>query len=240
MKNDIKIQPQGFYLLVGSGRLATHLAYYFSHISIKFKTWNRTESVSILHQYIADKPIVLLAISDDALDAFYQQHLADHSLQVIHFSGAHHSERLISCHPLMTFGKNLYDLENYKKIPFGVTPIKNLQEIFPQLTNPSFQIKPKDKALYHALCVLSAAGAQTLWVESEKILSGMGVPKSAFNSYVQKITENYILYGSKALTGPWIRNDQNTISQNLLALSSKSDSLRQVYEILKEGSYDNS
>ena len=236
MKTDRTKQPQGSnYLIVGSGRLATHLAHYFSLLNIPCKTWNRKDEHKKLQDLLIENPLVLLAISDSAIESFYKENLADKKLSVVHCSGALNFEPLISCHPLMTFGQELYSLETYQKIFFAVTGIESLQDYFPSLPNSSFKIKPDDKPLYHALCVLSAAGAQKIWSHSEKMLSTLGMPEKAFSPYIKQIAENYILAGSNALTGPWARGDEKTISQNLNALSIKSDSLHQVYEILKEG-----
>ena len=236
MKSESLKQPQGAsYLIVGSGRLATHLSYYFSLLDIKFLTWKRKEDFKKLQDHLVLKPIVLLAISDSALLQFYDENLADHMLPVVHFSGALSTSKMISCHPLMTFGKTLYSIDTYKSIFFAVTGTETVQDILPALPNSSFKLKAEDKALYHALCVLSAAGAQKIWSQSENILTSLGVPPKAFSPYVKQIAENYVASGSQALTGPWTRGDEKTISQNLTALSYKSDSLHQVYKILKEG-----
>jgi 2-dehydropantoate 2-reductase len=236
MKTDTQKQPQGAsYLIIGSGRLATHLAHYFSLLELKFQKWNRTESPLLLAELLESKPLVILAISDSALESFYQEFLYGRKLTVVHCSGSFNSEAMISCHPLMTFGKELYHLETYKNIFFAVTGVSSFQTLFPGLPNSFFQIKPEDKSLYHALCVLSAAGAQKIWSQSEILFSQMGVPSQAFSPYIRQIAENYIASGSAALTGPWARGDEKTISQNLNALVSKSDSLHRVYELLKEG-----
>lgn len=61
-----------------------------------------------------------------------------------------------SAHPLMTFPDNLYDLDVYEKIPFITERNrKSFKELFPKLNNPSFEIDPEDKILYHAYFVMS-------------------------------------------------------------------------------------
>lgn len=223
------------YLIVGSGRLAKHLAHYFSLVGISYQVWSRKQSPQALHELLQNKPTVLLAISDDALEKFFNQHLLGKNLKTIHFSGALHLNQMISCHPLMTFGTDLFDISVYRKIFFAVTGIKNLQEIFPQLPNSSFALDPEQKPLYHAICVLSAAGAQKIWSQSESMLQNLGIPKEAFRPYVKQIADNYLLAGPHALTGPWARHDEKTIERNLKALSTNSKALHQVYDILKEG-----
>lgn len=224
------------YLIIGSGRLATHLSHYFKLLNVEALQWNRSQSTEGLKEFLSLKPTVILAISDSALENFFQEHLFGMNLTVVHCSGAFHSDHMVSCHPLMTFGPALYDLDSYKKIFFAVTGIESLQQLFPFLSNSSFVLNAKDKPLYHALCVLSAAGAQKIWIESEKFLSGMGVPYGAMKPYLKQITENYLSNGSSALTGPWVRGDEKTIQKNLDALSqTTSDSLFKIYDILKEG-----
>lgn len=232
-------QPTGSYLIVGSGRLATHLTHYFSLFNISIKIWNKSEPVGRLNEFLSEKPVVLLAISDDALESFFENHLSEKNLTVAHFSGAFHSDRFISCHPLMTFGEKLYEFETYKKIFFAVTGVQSLQDVFPFLQNPSFVLSPKDKSLYHALCVLTAAGAQTIWSQSEELLKAIGVPEKALKPYINQIAQNYLASGTLGMTGPWVRGDEKTISSNLSALKTKSDGLHKVYEILKEGHDDN-
>ncbi len=235
MTKSIMPQPSGSYLLIGSGRLATHLSHYFSLLGLSFNSWSRKDPIDRLDQLLSENPLVMLAISDQALDLFFEHYLNGKNLRVVHFSGAFHSDKMVACHPLMTFGKSLYELSTYKKIHFGVTNVASLQEILEFLPNPSFIIAAKDKALYHALCVLSAAGAQRIWDQSEKILAEIGVPSKALGPYIKQIADNYIESGAKALTGPWVRRDQKTISENIQALTKKSAPLKEVYESLKEG-----
>lgn len=224
------------YLIIGSGRLATHLSHYFKLLNIETLKWNRTLPTENLKELLSFKPIVILAISDSALEKFFQDYLFDLNLTVVHCSGAFHSDQMVSCHPLMTFGPTLYDLDSYKKIFFAVTGVESLQQLFPFLPNSSFVLKAADKSLYHALCVLSAAGAQKIWIQSENFLSEMGVPCGAMKPYLRQITENYLNSGASALTGPWARGDEKTIQKNLEALSQlDSSSLFKVYDILKEG-----
>jgi predicted short-subunit dehydrogenase-like oxidoreductase (DUF2520 family) len=226
------------YLIIGSGRLASHLARYFRLLDLSFKIWNRSQSFTILQDLLASQPIVLLAISDSALESFYHENLQGH--RVIHFSGALNSEHMISCHPLMTFGPSLYDLETYKNIYFGITGAETLADALPGLSNSYFQLKKEDKALYHALCVLTSAGAQTIWNLTQELAAKAGVPAPAFKPFIRQTAENYLSLGRAGMTGPWVRHDEKTISRNLAALKTKSDSLARVYETLKEGSHDNS
>ena len=45
------------------------------------------------------------------------------------------------------------------------------------------------------------------------------LPAAAFDLYIQKITENFLLMKEKAITGPILRKDILTINKNIEALS---------------------
>jgi hypothetical protein len=227
------------FLLIGSGRLARHFQFYFSQLGIPFTTWNRHQTESELQNALASKPTVLLAISDQALSGFYSQYLKALHIKTVHFSGALHLEGTFCCHPLMTFGPDLYDLETYCSIHFAVTGVEDVQDVLPFLQNPSFQLRSEDKALYHALCVLSAAGAQSLWSQASRSFEKLGLPSEALKPYVKQIGLNFAKSGSAALTGPWVRQDFLTIEKNLKALEEFSPDLNIAYSTLKGGLYDN-
>lgn len=227
------------FLLIGSGRLAQHLRFYFSQLNAPLLFWSRNQSEVELKNLLSKQPTVLLAISDQALSSFYLNHLKPAGIRTLHFSGALHLEDTVCCHPLMTFGPDLYELETYKSIHFALTGIQKIQDIFSFLPNPSFVLKAEDKALYHALCVLSAAGAQSIWMQTLNSFKRLGLPPEALKPYVKQIGLNFSKSGQAALTGPWIRRDFLTIEKNKQALQEFSPDLSVAYSTLKEGLYDN-
>lgn len=205
------------YLLIGSGRVARHLGHYFNLLNISHQTWDRAQDPHLLRTKISNATHVLLAISDDALPAFYRQHLAGHEKTVVHFSGAHNFDDMIAAHPLMTFGPEFYDLEFYKQIHFTMTGA-SLTEALPGLQNPSSILSAEQKSLYHAYCVI---GGNFTTLLLAKMLSGfaeMKIPSEAAKIYIQKVVENTFANPDKALTGPLIRKDKQTVQKNLAAL----------------------
>lgn len=211
------------YLIIGSGRLATHLSSYFRQINqanknqkIVFSHWNRKEgSLDELNNLLSQSTHILLAIKDDALSAFYQKHLATTNKVVIHFSGALSQPNMICTHPLMSFGPDSYSLMEYEKIHFVVSNSQSLQSVFPAFKN-SFTILPDDKkALYHAYCVLAGNFPVLLFSEVEKEFSKLNIPPDKAKYYFEKSCMNYLKYGKEALTGPLIRNDASSIKSNL-------------------------
>ena len=100
-----------FYTLIGSGHLAKHLKYWLSFKDLSFNTWDRHSQQTLntikLEDSLKKSNIILLAVSDTALDNFIQKYHNSHL--IIHFSGAFYSKLAIGAHPLMTFNKsNIY------------------------------------------------------------------------------------------------------------------------------------
>jgi predicted short-subunit dehydrogenase-like oxidoreductase (DUF2520 family) len=220
------------YLLIGSGRVAAHISYYFQLLNIsrnfKFQSWDRAQDPHALARKVSGATHVLLAIKDDAILPFYRQHLAGHDVTVVHFSGAHHYEGLIAAHPLMTFSSELYTQELYGKIHFAVTGANSLAEALPGLPNSFTLLSAEQKPMYHALCVM---GGNFVNLLTQKMLSGfaeMNIPAEAARPYIDKTIENVFANGSKALSGPLVRKDVATIGANLRAL--QGDDFKPIYE----------
>ncbi|UOF00724.1 DUF2520 domain-containing protein [Bdellovibrio reynosensis] len=216
------------YLLIGSGRVARHLGHYLHLSNINYQSWDRSQDPHALGRKVAGASHVLLAISDSAIEGFYRQRLAGHDITVVQFSGAHHFEGMISAHPLMTFGPELYDLSFYKKIHFTLTGADHLNKALPGFENPFSVIEASEKALYHAYCVL---GGNFTTLLAAKMLSGFAelkIPAEAAEVYLQKVLTNTLAAPDKALTGPLVRKDAATVEANLTAL--KNDPYQEVYK----------
>lgn len=66
------------YLIIGNGRLARHLAHYFSLLKIKdYSKWDRSQPLSRLHELCTGATHILLAIKDSAIEPFIEEHLVD-------------------------------------------------------------------------------------------------------------------------------------------------------------------
>ncbi|MGZ3772486.1 MAG: DUF2520 domain-containing protein [Pseudobdellovibrionaceae bacterium] len=223
------------YLIIGSGRVARHIAYYFHLLNINYASWDRSQAPHELSKKVSAATHILLAISDGAVEGFYRQHIAGLEKTVIQFSGAHHFEGIISAHPLMTFGPELYNLSFYKKIHFTLTGIESLRSALPGLDNPYSVISPAEKALYHAHCVL---GGNFVTLLVNKMLSGfadLNIPTNAGQIYVEKILSNTFAAGTSALTGPLARKDIGTVQANLTAL--EGDPYQLIYQAFLKASW---
>lgn len=207
------------YLIIGSGRVARHLSHYFDLLKIAHTSWNRNQSLSEFNSKLENASVLLLAISDDALENFYKTHLATFPEKtVIHFSGALVASPMIAAHPLMTFGLELYELEFYKRIHFCVTGADSLQDLIPQLPNSSSTLFAFEKSKYHALCVLGGNFSSLLIGKMLEEFQKLGLPESASLPYIEKIVSNTFASPAESLTGPLVRKDVLTVEKNLQAL----------------------
>ncbi|MEN0057192.1 MAG: DUF2520 domain-containing protein [Bdellovibrio sp.] len=217
-----------FYLIIGSGRVARHMAHYFHQLNIHFESWDRSQDPHVLARKVSSATHVLLAISDQALEGFYRQHLLGHDKVVVHFSGAHHFPEMIAAHPLMTFGATWYELALYKKIHFVLTGSTALAEALPGLPNSFSPLPAEQKSLYHAYCVLGGNFVTLLINKMLEGLSSLNIPPEAAEVYVQQTVQNTLAQSHRALTGPLARKDVQTVQKNIEALT--QDPYQQIYQ----------
>ena len=151
LQKEIKLKAE--YIIIGSGRLAKHLDYYFSLMNIPHLSWHRKMSAERLKNFLKITNTVLLAISDSAIEPFINSNKKIlGGKTIIHFSGALATKKAFGCHPLMSFSHSLYDHEFYKTILFCVDEDSpGFEALFPKLPNPHITIPKKQKPFYHAL-----------------------------------------------------------------------------------------
>ncbi|MDD3029130.1 MAG: DUF2520 domain-containing protein [Alphaproteobacteria bacterium] len=223
----MSLSSSSSYLIVGSGRVATHIQHYLSLKNIPFLSWNRREySDDDLDETLPRVSTVLLLIKDCAIEPFYEAHLRSFKGTIVHFSGTHCFEKIEGFHPLMTFGPTLYSLEFYEKIYFAGASAERFHAVFPGLPNPVFVLDDTAKPLYHALCVMSGNFPQILWRDCLASFENLGVPSAAVSLYLQKNLENFIAHPAQSLTGPLARGDMETVRKNIEALP---DHLKPLY-----------
>ena len=211
------------FLIVGGGRLASHLAHYFNLLDIPFYQWTR-HSKHPLTLFLNYSHSVLLAVSDDVIEP-----LADSipNKMVIHFSGVLSTPLAESAHPLFTFGPDLYDLETYRTIPFITEKDRlSFSDLFPELPNVSYEIDPHKKPIYHAWTSIAGNFSSILIMEYIKKLKEMSLPASMAEPFLKQVLKNS-LQSQKALTGPIDRGDEKTIRKHLAVID---DDFKPIYE----------
>lgn len=224
-------------LLIGDGRLARHLARYFTQLGLRHGVWSRRAheegNCPALATLVRPRTHVLLAISDSAIEPFVSAHPELERTVRIHFSGGLASSLAIGAHPLFSFANAFYERELYERIPFvideGAPP---LSELIPGLPNPSFFIKPEQRARYHALCVLAGNFTTLLW---RKLFFELDreycIPREQALPYLESVTRGLAETGTP-LSGPLSRGDTATIARNLESL--KGDPFEAVYRAFVE------
>lgn len=223
------------YLIVGNGRMARHVSFYFEELRVYYTQWSRkTHSESDLENFTAKASHILILISDSSIEAFIKKHPCLHSKTLIHFSGSLVTPLAYGVHPLMTFADDLYTVEAYKKIPFVCdieAPI--FSKLFPNLPNLSYTLPTELKSRYHALCVMSNNFTTLLWQKFYSDLEGtLNIPADAIHPYLDQTLQNLKTHPTTALTGPLARNDRSTIDRNLKAL--ENDPFQSIYKAFVE------
>lgn len=238
MKHD-SMKEAGHYALLGDGRLARHLRHYLQLEGHACSGWARnprsdfnshahTDAEARLRATVAPASHVILAVADDALAPLLKRYPFLHQHRLIHCAGALSLPGVAGAHPLMTFGAELYELEDYRAIPFMVEAGHDFASLFPGLPNPHHAIAAEDKAEYHALCVMAGNFPQVLWrAVGGRLADGPGVPREALAAYLGRALENFLADPEGALTGPLARGDNATLERNLAALG--QDPLAELY-----------
>lgn len=215
----------GPYGIVGDGRVATHFAHYFRLAGLAFRQWSRRAPADSLDGC----PVILLLVSDPAIEA-----LADRfaGRACVHFSGSFLSARVHGMHPLMSFGRELYMLADYERIPFVAEDPALFKRLFPRLPNPCYAIRPGDKARYHALCAMAGNFTGFLWAKLfREFPATLGIPAEAAIPYLEQVCRNIAAEPTRPdsfLTGPIVRGDAAAVARHLDAL--EGDPYRAVYE----------
>lgn len=207
------------YGIVGSGHVASHMAEYFKLEGIEYITWDRQSSSINAYDKLSKADIILILISDKNIKNFVKENKNLKHKTLIHFSGSFYSKQVLGVHPLMTFGKKLYNLKTYRSIPFIFDAGLDFAQLFPALKNLSYPIKPENKGLYHALCVLSGNFTIMLWLKAKNDFEKkLNLPWEILLPYLKQIFNNINTDIDNALTGPVKRNDEETILNDIKSL----------------------
>jgi predicted short-subunit dehydrogenase-like oxidoreductase (DUF2520 family) len=238
----MKTKPH--YALLGGGRLAQHLRRYLELEGLECSGWARDLRSELnthndpdperrLRETLASATHVLLLVDDDAISTLLRKYPFLHQYRLIHCAGALSLPGVAGAHPLMTFGRTLYDQETYRAVPFMVEAGHEFDELLPGLSNPHYVIAPEQKALYHALCVILGNFPQILWqAASGRMDAELGIPPGALRAYLQQSLDNFLADPEGALTGPLARGDVATQARNKAALGSSP--LQDLYRAFAE------
>ncbi|NRA73532.1 MAG: DUF2520 domain-containing protein [Rickettsiales bacterium] len=218
------------YLIIGNGRVAKHLCYYFDYLNLSYSNWYRNKdknNLQLLKSLLNRSSHIILLITDSQIDSFIERYVP-HSIQknrvLLHCSGNLLSKYAFTAHPLQTFSSSLYDFENYLKIPFIIElEGPTFSELLPRVSNPHYRIKRLEKHYYHALCVAANNFTTLLWqkffLEAENKFQ---IKKQSILPFLKQTFANLEQDHLNALTGPLVRNDKKTLDDDLQALQGEN------------------
>lgn len=208
-------------LLIGKGRAALHLDHYFSSLGLATHLWHHSDPVSQLFDLVSVSRALFFLVPDKQISLVYETHshiFSSKAGSLFHCSGALSHPNIRTLHPLMTFPKALFPIDFYQKIAFTTTQAFAWNEIDSRITNPLIQISENQQALYHAQCVLAANMTHLLWMNFSHEMKGLGFAPDHLGPFLERISANFKSLGSEALTGPLVRQDEQTIEKNLESL----------------------
>jgi hypothetical protein len=230
-------------LIIGSGRMAKHLYFYFQNLGLNPLQWSRAASDIPTLSLLCPQALSLwIAVSDHAIEEVLdllvtQKNLLTYETPFFHLSGTHLSKRALDLHFLGSFSDHLFDSHFYPKLPLITSHPKSaeiLKTCHPEILNSVYLIPEEQKPLYHSACVLGGPGSITLWWQMNEILQSMGLPKSVTQPYVETLVTNWLQQKTPSLTGPWPRKDHKTIEKNKDALEANYPLTKELYTYLEK------
>jgi len=213
-------------------------------------------STSIEKEFISRSDIIIISVQDRFIkDVIKEIAGLDIDLSEKYFfltSGSESTDtfcfdnfnrkNLLSMHPIQTFDKasieNSHLLENiYFGIEGGMQARDLALRIIEKLSSKFIDIPKEKKYLYHSACVVSSNFLITLLNISSEIMGSIGIDKSEtfeiFKPIIDKTLSNISEDGlTHALTGPFERNDVETISNHLSSINKELPSLIPFYTLL--------
>jgi len=203
-------------------------------------------------QAVADiADLIFITTPDDAIAEVANEVHWHVGKSVVHCSGAHSLDILKpaeqaganigSFHPLQTFASVKQAMKNLRGSTFALeaeepllSTLKNLAFL---LDGEWIELKPGDKAIYHAAAVFACNYMVTLVKIATDLWQILGVsPEKATKALIpllQGTVNNIDNIGLPyCLTGPISRGDLGTISQHLTALKANNPSLLTAYKEL--------
>jgi hypothetical protein len=230
------------HLLIGSGKASRHFERYFASLespTLIVSTWKQPRSIT-RHPFSGQHAPthVWLLVSDSAIERVARscrEIVKEFNLEepfLLHAAGASVVDGVRGVHPLMTFGPSLYPIESYSKIPFVIEDLADgasTESILGGIPNPSVFLRPRDRALYHALVSASGNFPSMLWAEIFRLFEErLQLPRELLAPYLFQTLANTLREGDSAITGPLVRGDHATIRKHKAAL--ERETLLPLYE----------
>mgnify|MGYP001331985002 CR=1 FL=1 len=202
--------------IIGRGKLGRALA----------EAWNG--QVQLYSREGRPSGWVLLAVPDDQIESIAQHFQG----RCVHLSGSRHFPHIPCAHPLTSFNGGVSDWSDTPLAITGQVP-DFITDAFRDLGFAPFSLPAEKKALYHAAAVFTSGHAATLWLLVDKLLrdNDVHLPGRGIWPLAEKTLLNLQERGEAGRTGPFVRNDTETIKRDTDALP---ESLQSLFALIGE------
>jgi predicted short-subunit dehydrogenase-like oxidoreductase (DUF2520 family) len=182
--------------------------------------------------------VVLLCVPDREIAAAAAA--IDPAAIVGHCSGATGLEPLapheaFSLHPLMTVSHTGVDFAGATAAIDSDTEraFEVARSIVRALEMKSVRIGPQDRVAYHAAASIASNFLVTLEAAAERLAATAGVGREALAPLVRATVENWVALGpERALTGPVVRGDEQTVARQREAVAERTPELTPLFDAL--------
>ncbi|MEO9967537.1 MAG: DUF2520 domain-containing protein [Reichenbachiella sp.] len=241
--------------IIGSGRVATHLAHAFhdndvpvgeifsrsldraKELSAHIPNSSATDSLDFAQ---SESKIFLLAIKDDAISRAVNKIKLPPGSTLFHTSGtvsmnvmANNIEYFGVFYPLQTFASNR-DID-FKRIPILIeanhpSALNQARELAKLVSQTVQEVKEAERQQLHVAAVFASNFTNRMLAAAKEILAETSLHKKILQPLVEQSIANVFEVGAdQALTGPARRNDQTTIAKHLKLLESQPE-LADIYQ----------
>ena len=240
----VRLSQKGYAVLAVSSRSLAS-AQRLAELVTDCKAYESAQEVA----HISD--LVFITTPDDTIARIAQETQWHAGQSVVHCSGAYSVDILEparqlganvgSFHPLQTFAGVQQAIENLPGSAFALEAeeplLSMLKELASILDGNWAELKPGDKALYHAAAVFVSNYLVTLVRLALDLWQDFGVPPEeatqALLPLLKGTVNNIENIGlPNCLTGPVARGDLGTISKHLSVLNNRNSSLLSTYKEL--------
>jgi predicted short-subunit dehydrogenase-like oxidoreductase (DUF2520 family) len=183
------------------------------------------------HDCVADAAqgvdLLIIATPDDAVARVASRVRPVPTTAVVHLSGSlgldvlvdHH--RRGSLHPLMPLPNPVIGAERLASgITFAVAGDPVVGRVAEALGGRVVEVDDRDRASYHAAASIAANHLVALIGQVERVAATIGLPLEAFAGLLHAATDDALALGPRrALTGPAVRGDWETVERHRTALA---------------------
>lgn len=226
--------------VLGAGNIAWHLSKALIHAGHPVKQiWNRTaekavalaleigaDSITHLSQIDADIDLIIIAVSDEAIEFVTQKIQLSPQQILVHTSGSTALDVLLPytqkagvIYPLQTFSKAVQ--VDFSQIPIGIEALDEnstqiLFNLAKSLSPKTYYINSQQRLIMHTAAVFACNFTNHFYSIAQELMQQSGLDFNLIRPLIQETAAKVQqVLPQEAQTGPAKRNDQLTIQKHL-------------------------